>query len=157
MKTVMLMIAAILTTGSAMSQKIKEAEVPSAVKSAFAKKYPGAKVEEWEKENTDYEAEFDLKKVESSAVFSADGAFKELEQEIKIAELPKTVTDYCTKNYAAYKLSEASKITDASGKVMYEAELKKGKEQFDLIFDDKGGFIKKETETEKDDDDDKKK
>jgi hypothetical protein len=157
MKTVMLMIAAILTAGSAMSQKIKEAEVPSAVKSAFAKKYPGAKVEEWEKENTDYEAEFDLKKVESSAVFSADGTFKELEQEIKIAELPKAVTDYCTKNYAAYKLSEASKITETSGKVKYEAELKKGKEQFDLIFDDKGAFINKVDSGKEEEDDDKKK
>ena len=151
------MIAVSLIAVSATAQKIKEAEVPADVKSAFAKKYPGAKVEEWEKEGGDFEAEFDWNKTESSALFSANGSFKALEQEIKIAELPKAVTDYCTKNYAAYKLNEASKITEASGKIMYEAELKKAKEHFDLIFDNNGGFIKKEAETEKDDDGDKKK
>ena len=30
-----------------------------------------------------------------------------------------------------------------SGKVMYEAEMEKGKEHFDVIFDDKGSFVKK--------------
>ncbi len=35
------------------------------------------------------------------------------------------------------------KIIDSTGKVMYEAEMSKGKEEFDVIFDDKGNFIKK--------------
>lgn len=91
----------------------------------------------------DFEAEFDLNKVESSAVFGADGTFKESEQEIKTSALPKTVTNYCTKNYAGYKLSEAAKITDAAGKVMYEAEMQKNKMQFDVLFDTNGTFLKK--------------
>ena len=68
---------------------------------------------------------------------------KELEQEIKTSALPKAVTDYCTKNYAGYKLSEAAKITDADGKVMYEAEMEKDKMQFDALFDANGNFVKK--------------
>ncbi len=125
------------------AQDVKEADVPAKVKEAFAKKYAGSKAKEWEKEGADYEVEFDLNKVESSAVFLVDGTFKELEQEIKLSELPKAASDYCTKNYAGYKLTEAEKITDASGKVMFEAEMEKGKEHFDVIFDDKGAFIKK--------------
>ena len=77
-----------------------------------------------------------------------------MEQEIKSSELPKGVSDYCTKTFVGYKLSEASKITDAAGKVMFEAEMSKGKEHFDAIFDDKGTFIKKSapatTEEDKD-------
>ena len=125
------------------AQKMKESDVHASVKNGFSVKYPGVKVEKWEKEGADYEAEFDLNKVESSAVFDGNGAFKELEQEIKTSKLPKAVTDYCTKTYAGYKLSEAAKITDANGKVMYEAEMEKGKEHFDVIFDDKGSFVKK--------------
>lgn len=142
MKAILIMVAVVAIASTASAQKVKEAEVPNNVKEAFAKKYPGSKAE-WEKEGSDYEAEFDLNKIESSAVFTSNGTFKELEQEIKTATLPKAVTDYCTKNFAGYKLSEAAKITDASGKVMYEAEMEKGKEHFDAIFDDKGNFIKK--------------
>ena len=99
--------------------------------------------------------EFNLNKVESSAVFTAEGTFKELEQEIKLTELPKSASDYCTKNYAGWKLSEAAKITDAAGTVMFEAEMEKGKEHFDVMFDDKGNFVKK-GELEKESDKEKK-
>lgn len=143
MKTTIILMAVLLNVSHASAQKMKEADVPASVKSAFAKKYPGSKVEKWEKEGANYEAEFDMGKVESSAVFDASGNFKELEQEIKSSELPKAVTDYCAKTYAGYKLSEAAKITDSNGKVMYEAEMSKGKEEFDLLFDDKGNFVKK--------------
>ena len=143
MKTTIILMAMLLNVSLASAQKINEADVPASVKSAFAKKYPGAKVEKWEKEGADYEAEFDLSQAESSAVFDVNGNFKGLEQEIKSSELPKAVTDYCAKTYAGYKLTEAAKITDSTGKVMYEAEMSKGKEEFDVIFDDKGIFIKK--------------
>lgn len=142
-----LSIAAVMVITSSFAQKIKEAEVPAKVREAFAKKYPGQNggaIEiGWEKEGSDYEAEFDLNKIESSAVFTSDGLFKELEQEIKLSELPKAATDYCAKNFAGHKISEAEKITDASGKISYEAELSKGKEHFDIIFDQQGNFIRK--------------
>lgn len=143
MKNKLTIALAVLTIGCASAQKMNEAEVPAKVKEAFQKKYPGAKAEKWEKENDGYEAEFDLNKVESSAVFDANGNFRELEQEIKTSALPKNVTDYCTKNFSGYKLSEAAKIADASGMITYEAEMSKGKEHFDALFDDKGNFVKK--------------
>lgn len=143
MKTTIVTIALCLGFTIANAQHIKEAEVPATVKQSFEKKYPGSKVEKWEKEGADYEAEFHLLKIESSAVFEANGTFKELEQEIKISELPKIASEYCTKNFADHKLSEAAKITDAAGKVNFEAEMTKGKEHFDVIFDNKGNFVKK--------------
>jgi hypothetical protein len=143
MKNLIITGIAMLALTVANAQHLKEAEVPATVKAAFVKKYPTSKVEVWEKEGADYEAEFHLNKVESSAVFTADGTFKEFEQEIKTALLPKTAMEYCTKNYIDYKIEEAAKITDAVGKVMYEAEMKKGKEHFDAMFDDKGNFISK--------------
>ena len=47
---------------------------------------------------------------------------------------------------------EASKITTPEGVVSYEAEVKKGKEEMDLIFDANGTFLKKETEAHDDKD-----
>lgn len=154
MKTTMIMLASVLIVSCANAQKLDEANVPAKVKEAFAKKYPGVKAEKWEMENAEYEAEFDWNKVESSATFDANGNFKELEQEIKSSNLPKTVVDYCTKNFPGYKLSEASKITDASGKTMFEAEMEKGKEHFDAIFDEQGNFLKKSEPSSKEEDKD---
>lgn len=148
-------IVLFLSFATVKAQEVKEADVPAKVKEAFAKKYTGSKAKDWEKEGEDYEVEFNLNKVESSAVFTADGTFKELEQEIKLTELPKTVIDYCAKNYTGWKLAEAEKITDATGKVMFEAEMEKGKEHFDAMFDDKGSFVKK-VEIEKEGDKEKK-
>ena len=123
--------------------KKNDSDAPKAVKEAFAKKYPNAKVDSWEKEDVGYEAEFKMNKIESSAVFSDEGVFLEVEQEIKPTELPQSVRDYCAKEYKGYKLAEAAKITDAANKVMFEAEMGNGKEHFDVLFDDKGNFVKK--------------
>ncbi len=134
----------IFIVNTSCAQKIKEAEVPKAVVTAFQNHFKEAKVKSWDKEKDGgYEAEFDWNKVETSATFSADGKLQETEQEIKISELTKAVTDYIAKNYAGHKIAEAAKITDAAGKMMYEAEVKKDKEEMDLLFDDKGNFIKK--------------
>jgi hypothetical protein len=155
MKNILLLTAVLFAAG-AKSQKIKESDVPKPVISTFQNKFKGAKVEKWEKEKDgNYEAEFDWNKVETSANFNAEGKLLETEQEISVTSLPKTVSDYVTKNYAGHKISEAAKITDSNGKTMYEAEVKKGKEEFDLIFDADGNFIKKIVEAEEDNDDEK--
>jgi len=54
--------------------------------------------------------------------------------------LPAAVVPYIAANYKGAKIKEAGKVTNASGKIMYEAEIK-GR---DLIFGEKGGFIKKD-------------
>ena len=146
MKTIITSAALVFVINTVSAQKIKESEVPKAVTESFTKNFPGSKAKEWEKEKDAYEAEFNLNKVETSASFSADGKLMETETEIATSALPKAVADYVTKNYAGHKLSEASKIVDAKGTVTYEAEVKKGKEEMDLIFDSNGVFVKKEVE-----------
>lgn len=149
----MLLVAGTTTLSA---QKIKETEVPKAVVSGFHSSFKDAKAKEWEKEGDKYEAEFDWNKVETSATFDANGKLLETENEIKVAELPKAISDYVTKNYAGYKISEASKIVEAdSKKVSYEAEIQKGKEEMDLIFDADGHFLSKEAQHADDDADSK--
>jgi hypothetical protein len=128
------------------AQKIKDADVPANVKTAFSTKYPNTKVLEWEKEGANYEAEFKVGKTETSAVFDATGAFIESETEISPASLPRAISEYVTKNMPGKKIKEASKITTAAGKVSYEAEVGDA----DYMFDDQGNFIGKESEDDKD-------
>lgn len=146
--TIITAAALVFIVNTACAQKVKEAEVPKAVVTSFHDNFKGAKVEKWVKEKDGgYEAEFDWNKIETSATFSADGKLNETEQEMKVSALPKTITDYIAKNYAGHKIAEAAKITDAAGKMAYEAEVKKGKEEMDLLFDANGTFIKSIVET----------
>jgi hypothetical protein len=148
MKNTMIILALSLGIGSAYSQKIKEADVPTAVKDAFKKKWPDAKVEKWEKEGDWFEAEYEMGKTEGSVALDASGNIMEIEKEIKVSELPKSVSDYVSKNMPGKKIKEASHITDAKGVVTYEAEV----DNVDYIFDADGKMLRKEEDKEKDDD-----
>lgn len=142
MKTIITSAALVFAINTLSAQKVKEAEVPKEVTESFAKNFPGTKAKEWEKEKDTYEAEFNLNKTETSASFKADGTLLETETEIATSALPKAIVEYISKNYAGHKLSEASKIVDAAGTITYEAEIKKGKEEMDLMFDSNAVFFK---------------
>lgn len=128
-------------TGTVVAQDLKEKDVPEAVKTAFAKKYPAAKKVSWEKEKGNFEANWGGKSGEdSSAVFTPSANFVEIVVAIPVNQLPVSVAPYVSKNYKGAKIVEAGKVTNAAGKHMYEAEIK-GK---DLIFDENGGFLKED-------------
>lgn len=148
MKTIIITVAVIvLSMNAASAQKVKEAEVPKAVITSFQTHFKGAKADAWDKEkNGEFEAEFKMNRVEMSANFSADGTLMETETEIAPNVLPKSAIDYITKNYPGIKIEEAAKIINSKGVTVYEAEVKQGKEEIELIFDASGNFTKKVVE-----------
>ncbi len=154
MKATITICGLALMVSYSQAQSIPASDVPQNVLSSFAEKFPNAKVEKWQKEKNDYEAEFKRAGIEFSAVISADGKFMEMEQEIKTSELPPAIRQSCDKNFAGYKLHEASRITDAGGKVTYEAEMKEGKNHFDAIFDFEGNLLSRQSASSKDEDKD---
>lgn len=132
---------------SCFAQKEKEEKegrqkinVPAVVKSALSTKYPEAVKATWEKEKGNYEANWGGRSGEDHSVqFKPDGTFIEEVNAIKVNQLPKSVLSYVATHYHT-KITEAGKVTDASGKQTYEAEVK-GK---DLIFDMNGKYLKKD-------------
>ena len=59
---------------------------------------------------------------------------------IPVSELPANVTAYVKSHYNGAKITEAGKVTDAKGKLSYEAEVNRK----DVIFDENGNFVKSE-------------
>ncbi|RYZ47298.1 MAG: hypothetical protein EOP49_21715 [Sphingobacteriales bacterium] len=112
--------------------------VPDIVVAAFQKKFPSAQGITWEKENGNFEAEFRIAKSSQSALFDKSGMLLESETEITKDKLPVGARTYIAQHYKSAKIKECAKITDVSGVVTYEAEIK-GK---DVIFDSKGNFLK---------------
>jgi hypothetical protein len=136
-----------LSTASFAQNEKKEMEnkekitVPAAVKAALLKKYPDATEITWEKENGNYEANWGGKSGEDNSVqFTPSGNFIEIVKAISQSELPKPVISYVKEHYNGARITEAGKVTDAQGKLSYEAEIK-GK---DVIFDENGNFVKAE-------------
>ncbi|MES2426121.1 MAG: PepSY-like domain-containing protein [Bacteroidota bacterium] len=141
MKKTLFAVIALAITGNVMAQDLKSSAVPQVVKTALMAKYPQATKVSWEKEKGNYEANWGGKSGEdNSVVFTPAGAFGEIVKAIPISSLPAAVAPYVAAHYKGSKIKEAGKVTDAAGKTMYEAEIKGG----DLIFDEKGSFIKKD-------------
>jgi hypothetical protein len=134
-------LIAVTMTGISVAQDLNSKDVPETVKTVFAKKYPDAKKVSWEKEKGNYEANWGGKSGEDSSVTLTPSAiYVEIVVAIPVGQLPPSVAPYVNKQYNGAKIREAGKVTDAAGRHMYEAEIK-GK---DLIFDEKGGFIKED-------------
>ena len=122
---------------AACSQGLDNSKVPTAVRDSFAKDFSGNSPK-WDKENSNYEANFKTDGKTMSALYDENGNKQETETDINISNLPAAVTDYVSQNYKGEKIKEAAIITKANGEVKYEAEVN-GK---DLLFRKDGKFIK---------------
>lgn len=140
MKNLLVLLVLVFSTTmfAQKEEKVKTVTPPATVKEAFMKKYPMVKKVKWEKEAANYEAGFDLNKVETSVLIDEKGRILETESEIEVAKLSKPITDYIAKNYPKQKIKEAAMIVDIKNNVTYEAEVK----GLDLLFDENGKFIK---------------
>jgi hypothetical protein len=138
MRSIFILLLAVLLCSNTLSAK-ESTNIPPAVKSAFSKSYAGATKVKWETEDGHYEVHFNYKKQEISVLYNAAGSVVETETGIPVASLPAAAQKYAS---AKGKIKEASKIVSAAGSVQYEAEVG----QKDLIFDEKGNFLKEKVE-----------
>ncbi len=127
---------------SMQAQKVDESAVPTAVKTSFQKAYPAVKTVKWEKEKSNYEANFKEGGVEESVAYEASGKFISSEKVTEVSALPGAAIDYFAKNLPGKKIKEASEIKDANGVITYEAEVN----EVDYTFDASGKYLKQEAD-----------
>lgn len=139
MKKVIVLTSTIFFTFYSFAQKMQDKNVPANLKSTFNQKYPEATAVKWDKEEKMYEASFKLKNIDNSVLMDTNGNIVETEVKTDLEKIPKVILTYVKNKYAAKKPNGAATITDSKGKITYEVEMK----GIDLIFDDKGNFIKK--------------
>lgn len=121
-------------------------KIPAAAKSGFAAKFPTAQKVKWSVEKPgEFEAEFTLNGVETSALVDAKGILLETEAEIKESELPQAVKATLAKDFAGYKLDEIEKATDTKGITTFEMEAAKGKDKLEISLDASGKLLGKES------------
>lgn len=144
MKKLITLLVCMVFVAFSFAQKPKE-DTPAVAKAAFATKYPIAQKVKWSVEKPgEFEVEFTLNKVESSALYDAAGKLLETEVEVNEAELPQAAKATIAKDFAGYKLDEIEKATDSNGLTSYEMEAVKGKSKFEISFDMNGKLLSKE-------------
>ena len=142
-KIIVLLSACLLISLMGYTQKVTPDKVPVPVKQSFTKKFPAATDVKYEMEKKDYEINFKDKGVEMSVNFDATGKWLETETEIKESELPKEVSISAAKNFSGFKISEVAKTETPDKGLIYEMDLKKDKEGFEVRFSPKGDILKK--------------
>lgn len=139
MKNLAYTLFALLAFGNLLNaQTLKEKNIPLKTRKALYAQYPGADHVKWEKENGNYEAAFSLKETDYSLVIDTAGHILETEKNIAAEELPENIRQYIAKNYPGKKIKSVARITDASGNVTYETEIKNR----ELFFDQNGNLLK---------------
>ena len=123
-------------------------QVPGIVLSRFVSLFPKATHVEWEMEENDYEASFQLAGVKKSVVFTPEGEDVSSETEINVNSLPEAMTSYIASHLKGKKIDEAVMGTTRSREITYEIEVE-GK---DYIFDGSGNFLKTEEPEPNEDD-----
>lgn len=145
-KLIFLLLGIALLSQVSFAQKVAASNVPNAVASAFKSKFPAASSVKWELENVNYEANFKVNGKEMSANFDKMGTWLETETEIKVSALPAVVRTTLSKEFAGYNIKEASQIESVKNGSCFEAEIKKGKESYDVLFSADGKFLSKTNE-----------
>lgn len=130
-----LLCLAFYTAGA---QTISYKKVPGAVTAAFAKSFPAVKGAKWSKEDGAYEASFMRAGHKMSAIFDDAGGWKQTETAIPFTKMPEPAIKYLRSHYKGMKIKETAELNMSDGSTQYEAEVK----GMDVLFDDKGSFIK---------------
>lgn len=117
--------------------------MPAAAKATFEAKFPTVTTNTWEKEGDKFEAGFKLGGKTMSAVITAAGELLETETDMTPAQLPAAVRAKLASTYNAYQVTEAATIVSAAGTTTYEAELSKGGQHQDVLFNADGSLAKK--------------
>ena len=151
MKTLIIILVALFTSiVNIDAQKLTIDKVPDALKGSFKDKFPSATSEKWEKEGDEYEVTFKLKKEAFSAKFDQTGKWLETEQDIKVSELPMPIQNNIRKEFPGFKIEEACRLESLKDGHAFEAEVEKGKESWDLIYNADGKLLSKMKEADDD-------
>ena len=121
----------------------------SAVKNAFATKYPGASVDEWEMKFTYYVANFRLDNNETEAWFESNANWVFTETDLTYAKLPDAIkTSFEASEYKNWEKDDIDKIERPETETVYILEVESGNTELDLYYSEDGELMKTENTPE---------
>lgn len=145
-KIIVWLSACLLISVVGFSQQITAEKVPTAVKEAFAKKFPGATDVKYEMAKTDFVVAFKEKEVGMYANFNSKGEWLQTETIMLESDVPKEVLTSVATNFVGFIITAVTKLEGPDDVLNYVLDLKKGNEIIEVKFSPKGDVLKKTPE-----------
>jgi hypothetical protein len=120
---------------AAFSASAQLRKVPAEVTSTFEKKYPEAKKVSWKDNITNFEANFILNDVETSAKFNKKGEWLVTEKKVEYVGLPEAVQDGFSKSkYADWEVKKVVMVDESDRELVYRILVRKNDVQKRYLF-----------------------
>ena len=111
------------------AQDVAEKDVPEAVKSALSQKYANATDLEWEKHGDNYEADFDVKRIDHAVMIDPSGKILMTRHDLMEKDLPQALQNAISQNYKGMRVDDVEQV-EKDGNTYYQLELdQKGKDK----------------------------
>lgn len=127
-------------------QEVKQKEVPSIILNGFKQLFPKAEDIEWKLKNGTYYVDFETKFSKTQkAWFSKTGKMVRHIQSVFQSDLPQKVSATLKKEYEKYRIDKIKKVFSDS-KITYLIELRRKKEEINLVMSEDGFILNKKIE-----------
>ncbi|WP_298247890.1 PepSY-like domain-containing protein [uncultured Christiangramia sp.] len=114
-------------------------ETPSVVLNTFQSKFPDAQDIEWEKDQENFEVEFEIDQIEHTALINREGNLLKRKNEIEISDLPEVVLQNLQANYEVDKIDDIETLY-LEQSIFYQIEIENTFSSKKIIFN-QGGEI----------------
>ena len=143
--TALLAIAVGATSALADEQKVSCRAVPTAVRTAFEKAFPNAKIRHCSREVDKGKTAYEIASVEGETgrdvTFNPDGTLVSVEETIAFASVPEPVQRVVKERYPGGEIVRAEKII-RNGTVLYEFGIRHRSKNVEIVFDPGGNEVK---------------
>ena len=144
MKKIVFLLPIVLFTLTTIGQKVSPDKLPTSVAASFKSKYPTAGKVNWQLANAnEYRANFIMKKTLKSAIFGADGSWRQTETQLKTIEIPKIIRQSVSKQFIGYAIKRTLKIEKKEGASVYEVLIKKATKSYSVTYAITGEMLRK--------------
>ncbi|MDT0649358.1 PepSY-like domain-containing protein [Autumnicola edwardsiae] len=133
-------LLAITISSCNMKDQIAANQVPSVVLNAFQKQYPEAADVEWEKQNSDFEVEFERDNVEYTALINQQGDIFKIKHDASLEEIPETVLEKIKADYADYTIDDVEVLKDGEN-TYFQLELDKKLADKEIVVSEAGEVL----------------
>ena len=149
MKKQSILLTTLFVFASLFAQPSKTS-VPQKVLNTFSQKFKNVSSLKWIMEDaTIWQAEFQMKEQQYSAVFDTDGTWKYTEYKIETKALPKAIVKTISSEFEDYSIGEIE-VTETQRNTIYRINLENDDESMQIIIDSNGNLIE-DDETEEED------
>jgi uncharacterized membrane protein YkoI len=107
---------------AAQAQDVAAKDVPEAVKNALSQKYANATDLDWEKHGDNYEADFDVDRIDHAAMIDPSGKILMTRRDVMEKDLPQGLRTAIGQNYKGMRVDDVEQV-EKDGKTYYQLEL----------------------------------